>query len=202
MKYVKHLILVSEIYINVCYLLFIVRFKLNRRAEPFDLIDIEKPQDQNYIVLESLNQMKENCNIKSIHVITLTNDPISIGRGHDSDVRINDISVSRNHATLTAKLETGQLLLRDGKSKFGTLVLLKKPIEVKEKKIQLQVGRTLIMAGIITYKEFEDAKKSKEHHNQQQNAKKQETNEGMNNLGHTTPLTGNNPESNDKMDLD
>ena len=175
---------------------------MNRRSEPFDLIDIEKPQDQNYIVLESLNQMKENCNIKSIHVITLTNDPISIGRGHDSDVRINDISVSRNHATLIANLQTGQLLLRDGKSKFGTLVLLKKPIEVKEKKILLQVGRTLIMAGIITYKEFEDTKKLKELHNQQQNPKKQDTNEGMTGLGHNVPQTGNNPESNDKMELD
>jgi hypothetical protein len=89
--------------------------------------------------------MKENCNIKSIHVITLTNDPISIGRGHDSDVRINDISVSRNHATLTAKLETGQLLLRDGKSKFGTLVSTShKLCVIPGKPLYIQQGTTFM----------------------------------------------------------
>ena len=69
------------------------------KEKTFDLIDITRP-DNNYIVLESLNQMKENCKIKSIHIISLTDDPITIGRGHESDVRINDISVSRSHASL------------------------------------------------------------------------------------------------------
>lgn len=49
---------------------------------------------------ESLNQRKENSNIKSIHVIQLTNDPITIEREHECNVRINDISVSRTHALL------------------------------------------------------------------------------------------------------
>ena len=41
--------------------------------------------------------MKENYNIKSIHVIQLTGDELTIGRGHESDARINDISISRSH---------------------------------------------------------------------------------------------------------
>lgn len=49
---------------------------------------------------KSLNQRKENSNIKSIHVIQLTNDPITIGREHECNVRINGISVSRTHALL------------------------------------------------------------------------------------------------------
>lgn len=105
--------------------------------------------------------MKENCNIKSIHIISLTDDPITIGRGHESDVRINDISVSRSHASLKYDALTGKLLLKDLKSKFGTLVLLKRPIEIKEAKIHLQIGRTYIEAFLMGMKEFEKIKKEK-----------------------------------------
>ena len=112
-------------------------------------------------MFESLNQVKENCNIKSIHVIQLTEDVIKIGRGHESDVRINDISVSRVHALLKYDNVTGRLLIRNLKSKFGTLVLLKKPLIIKDKKIDLQVGRTFIEAGLISKNEFERLKKEK-----------------------------------------
>lgn len=37
----------------------------------FDIIDYTRPIDKNYIILESLNQMKDNNNYKSIQVITL-----------------------------------------------------------------------------------------------------------------------------------
>ena len=112
-------------------------------------------------MFESLNQVKENCNIKSIHVIQLTGDVIKIGRGHESDVRINDISVSRVHALLKYDNVTGRLLIRNLKSKFGTLVLLKKPLIIKDKKIDLQVGRTFIEAVLISKNEFERLKKEK-----------------------------------------
>jgi pSer/pThr/pTyr-binding forkhead associated (FHA) protein len=47
-----------------------------------------------------------------------------MGRGHESDLRINDISVSRLHAFI--KFKDGRFLLEDNTSKFGTLVLVKK----------------------------------------------------------------------------
>lgn len=37
----------------------------------FDIIDLLRPQSKNYIILESLNQLKEKNNYKSIQVITL-----------------------------------------------------------------------------------------------------------------------------------
>ena len=117
-------------------------------------------------MFESLNQLKENCNIKSIHVIKLTNDIIEIGRGHECDVRINDISVSRVHALLKYDTVTGRLLIRNLKSKFGTLVLLKKPLIIKDKKIDLQVGRTFIEAGLISKNEFERLKKERKNKTQ------------------------------------
>ena len=121
--------------------------------------------------------MKENCNIKSIHVIKLNGENITIGRGHESDVRINDISVSRSHACLKYDIGSGRLLLRDLKSKFGTLVLLKKPLTIKEKKIHLQIGRTYIEASLMSMKDFEKLKKEKKkQHHQEKNEQLKNTN--------------------------
>jgi pSer/pThr/pTyr-binding forkhead associated (FHA) protein len=53
-------------------------------------------------------------------------DFIKVGRGHDSEVRITDISVSRCHA-LIKRSNKGDFIVEDNNSKFGTLVLLRKP---------------------------------------------------------------------------
>jgi pSer/pThr/pTyr-binding forkhead associated (FHA) protein len=46
-----------------------------------------------------------------------------MGRGHESEVRVNDISVSRCHAII--KYKKDGIYIEDNRSKFGTLVLLK-----------------------------------------------------------------------------
>lgn len=53
-----------------------------------------------------------------------------LGRGHESDVRVSDISVSRCHAILKYDLNEQSYYLEDNLSKFGTLVLAKDPIEL------------------------------------------------------------------------
>jgi pSer/pThr/pTyr-binding forkhead associated (FHA) protein len=50
-------------------------------------------------------------------------DSFKFGRGHESEIRINDISVSRCHAII--KFKDGRFYLEDNLSKFGTLVLVK-----------------------------------------------------------------------------
>ena len=146
---------------EICKTPYPFKFKLNGIEKPFELIDLEKPVGCDYIILESLNQMKENCNIKSIHVIQLTGDELTIGRGHESDVRINDISVSRKHAILKYNSEDGTLLLKDLKSKFGTLILIKKNLKKKKKKIHLQIGRTYIEGWLMGMAEFDKLRKEK-----------------------------------------
>ena len=146
---------------EICKTPYPFKFKLTGIEKPFELIELQKPTDSDYIILESLNQMKENCNIKSIHVIQLTGEELTIGRGHESDVRINDISVSRKHAILKYNTEDGTLLLRDLKSKFGTLILIKKPLLIKEKKIHLQIGRTYIEGWLMSMADFEKLRKEK-----------------------------------------
>ena len=56
-----------------------------------------------------------------------------IGRGHESDIWVNDISVSRTHVVLWYIKEKG-FELEDWKSKFGTLVFLKDSIKLDSMK--------------------------------------------------------------------
>jgi pSer/pThr/pTyr-binding forkhead associated (FHA) protein len=55
-----------------------------------------------------------------------------IGRGHDAHVRVTDISVSRIHAMVIRSTQ-GYYFLTDNESKFGTLALVKTPMEIKPK---------------------------------------------------------------------
>lgn len=64
-----------------------------------------------------------------------------MGRGHQCEIRLQDISVSRNHSEI--KNVDDVFYLSDSHSKFGTLVKLDSPIELNTK-IKLQVGRSLL----------------------------------------------------------
>jgi len=67
-----------------------------------------------------------------------------VGRGHDNDLRIPDISVSRCHAFLK-KDAKGKVYLEDNQSKFGTLVQIKAPLILTEDIIYyIQIGRTIM----------------------------------------------------------
>lgn len=79
-------------------------------------------------------------------MIVVDNDKkeFRIGRGHESDIRINDISVSRTHVVLRYIKDKG-FELEDRKSKFGTLVFLKDPIKIDpSKQFAIQIGRTVV----------------------------------------------------------
>jgi len=144
---------------EICKTPYPLKFKLSNNEKIFTLIDIEKPINSNYIILESLNQIKENNNIKSIHVISLNNDEeLIIGRGHDCDVKIKDISVSRYHSKLIFNSNERTLLLKDLKSKFGTLVLIKTPFEIRET-LQIQIGRTFIKASLLNFHDLKNYQK-------------------------------------------
>jgi len=55
-----------------------------------------------------------------------------------------------------------KICIRDLKSKFGTLALIKNDLKLKEKKIQLQIGRTFVESGLITTQDYEKYKRSKQ----------------------------------------
>jgi hypothetical protein len=56
-------------FIITFYIKILVRFRSENNY--FDIIDYTRPVNKNYIILESLNQVKDNNNYKSIQVITL-----------------------------------------------------------------------------------------------------------------------------------
>ena len=73
----------------------------------------------------------------------IPNEGIKIGRGHECEIRITDISVSRNHARID-KIGDDYYVF-DNKSKFGTLVKEEKLVlEASKIKQGVQIGRTVI----------------------------------------------------------
>jgi len=111
----------------------------------WNLVDLKRPEDKDtpYIILESLNSEKNSS--RTIHTVVIQTDKrvFQLGRGHDSDLRINDISVSRKHASLEYR-DDGFYIV-DYQSKFGSLVLLSDSITVPEDThLTVQVGRTII----------------------------------------------------------
>ena len=106
----------------------------------FSLIDY-KIEFKNYLTLESLASDKYKN--KFLYIISLDKqNKIKIGRGHDSDVILTDISVSRIHSILT--IDNKNIFLEDNNSKFGTLILCQTPnIKLIENlPLYFQVGRT------------------------------------------------------------
>ena len=109
-----------------------------------------------FIVLE--NMMRAEGNVQSgsgaaaeaargLYVISLAGKKIlRLGRGHESDVRIADVSISRWHATVSFT-EDGRFVLEDNNSKFGTLVAMRKPrlldLTRDTTPLVVQAGRTV-----------------------------------------------------------
>ena len=106
-----------------------------------DLISIEYPKKP-YLLLEEFTP--ENFNSCGIHLVTIDDGKtITLGRSPDVDFRISDISVSRKHAVI--QFINNKFIIADNKSKFGTLVKLKKIVSlVKGQKISIQVERTML----------------------------------------------------------
>jgi hypothetical protein len=114
--------------------------------QKLELIPIYRPQNP-YILLERVFYDKSKTggdNSKTMVLLSLSGEDnqIKLGRGHECDLRENDISVSRLHAYI--KYIDGQFVVFDNNSKFGTLMMLRKDFKVEKKKIALQIGRTVI----------------------------------------------------------
>ena len=110
-----------------------------------------------YIVLENMMRQEGQTGDQSapasrgIFVISLAGKKmLKLGRGHESDVRIADVSISRWHATISFSEENSQFIIEDHGSKFGTLVSMRRPRVVDpacscaaRARLCVQAGRTL-----------------------------------------------------------
>ncbi|KAL5367226.1 SSM4 like ring finger and forkhead associated(FHA) domain-containing protein [Cryptosporidium parvum] len=81
---------------------------------------------------------------RGVHVVSMAEKKdLKLGRGHESDVRISDVSISRYHATI--RYRNDNFMLEDHDSKFGTLVSVRRPQAIDNcHNLALQVGRTVV----------------------------------------------------------
>jgi len=98
-----------------------------------------------FVVLESQKRGDEQ---PTVHVVSLAADEVlRIGRSGDSHVRINDVSVSRTHATIA--FDEGEFVIEDNNAKFGTLLRLRQEQRVAPgSKLSIQSGRTVLSFSV------------------------------------------------------
>ena len=140
---------------DVCLKPYPLRFRIPEFDKIYELIDLNRPPELDYIILESLDYIKEHNNLKILHFVELNGDDIKIGRYDTNDIIDTDISVSRKHAILKFNKENGKLYLENLSEKFGSLILIKGNIKLKEKNIHFQVGKSYIKACLSDVAETE-----------------------------------------------
>ena len=103
---------------------------------------------QNYAILECLTL--DSNNHKFLYLLSLDNNNklLTIGRGRDCSLVVNDASISRNHCAF--RFSNKKLILEDCGSKFGTSVLcfVEKIKLTDELKLYLQIGRSFIQCQV------------------------------------------------------
>lgn len=83
---------------EICKKAYPYTFKSN--GKKYKLVDIPIPESGNFLLLQSLTFEKNSQ--RMVHLIKPDENKgqFVLGRGHDSDVRVSDISVSRCHALI------------------------------------------------------------------------------------------------------
>lgn len=101
-----------------------------------------------FIVLENMVRDTQQHSSRGLHVISLSdNKLLKLGRGHESDIRIADVSISRCHATV--RFQRGKFVLEDHNSKFGTLLAMRRPRALEPgSNLSIQVGRSVLSLSL------------------------------------------------------
>lgn len=91
------------------------------------IFEFKKPKNSNYIVIEVLGMpVGKNFSVVKIP----DNYIIEVGRSN-AELSIPDVSVSKKQATLKYDLSINELVLTDFNSKYGTHILVQRPIELQ-----------------------------------------------------------------------
>jgi hypothetical protein len=111
------------------------------KDQKITLLSLELPRSS-YLLLEEYRP--DNNSRTALHFITLNpKESVQIGRGQESELKISDISVSRKHSKISR--HGNFFYLEDLKSKFGTLVRVKKNFLMKPRfRLTVQISRTVL----------------------------------------------------------
>ena len=140
---------------NICLKPYKLRFRIPEFDRTYELIDLNLPEETDYICLESLDYIKDKNNIKKVYIIQLCDEKIKIGRANYNDIIDEDKSVSRKHAMIKYYKYNKSLFLENKNGRYGTLVLVRGDIKVKEEKTYFQILNTYISMELINKKHFE-----------------------------------------------
>jgi len=118
--------------------------KTQNSDKKFNLIDIEFPKEItgfSYMVLK---------NDTSQHILFpngIENSTYKLGRSHEADIKILDLSVSRVHAMIIYK--NNNFYIEDNDSKFGTLILLNGKQEISlGKQLSVQLEKSVLTFAV------------------------------------------------------
>ena len=115
---------------------------IRHKNKLYKIIDF-KIDFKNYISFENLTLDKQKN--KFIYVVNLDKKKeIKIGRGHEANIILSDISVSRIHCILN--VYNKNVYLQDNEAKYGTLVLVQtqRLNIIDNVELNLQIGRSFI----------------------------------------------------------
>ncbi len=118
------------------------RYRIYMDNKKFYTVDIPKPPKP-YIIFELMRKQSSSKG-KIFHFVSFAEKKkINLGRRKDIDVKISDdISISRIHASIEFLENERKFILTDNKSKFGTLVLVKRGLICRPQfpGVSIQVG--------------------------------------------------------------
>ena len=120
---------------------------IRHKGKLYEILDF-KNDFTNYLIIESIT-FDKNQN-KYLYIVNLdrpiNEKNITIGRGHDCNLLLSDISVSRWHCFLTVDKNSKKIYIHDNNSKFGTLILVqtKNIVMCPQLKLCIQIGRTYL----------------------------------------------------------
>lgn len=111
---------------------------INYRSSTLPLVDVDTNKFQNFLVLDYSVFDDNSGQLSTVGVIVVRiEDKVSIGRTQSNDIKLKDISVSRQHCAIVRR--GNKIYLEDKGAKFGTMLYQK-----NKKKLSIDEELTVI----------------------------------------------------------
>ena len=125
----------------------------NDKENFYEIFDFIQMKFNSYIILETipLNNNDENGKKREIFILSFDEkDGIFIGRSHTTDMKLNDITVSRYHSKIIINRDKKKFYIRDMGSKFGTGILIQNPkIKLNANfPLYIQISKSTVLISI------------------------------------------------------
>ena len=125
----------------------------NDKDNFYEIFDFIQMKFNSYIILETipLNNNDENGKKREIFILSFDEkDSIFIGRSHTTDMKLNDITVSRYHSKIIINRDKKKFYIRDMGSKFGTGILIQNPkIKLNANfPLYIQISKSTVLISI------------------------------------------------------